>query len=346
MKLTRFSLILAGVLAIDSPCNPAKEWSCVARNRALSAAVQDTMTVQPKYFESNLEPPFVEYGLDGGKMKIFERGQNPQLASNHYIMYGRAEAEVKASHGKSVISSMYMQSDDLDEIDIGEFFGGETDKFQTNYFIKGNISNYDRDRYHKAHADVTADYHKYAVEWTPESIMWFFDGRLIRRVLSAGNDHGFPASPMRLMFSLWIGGDPENHPGTIEWAGGEADFEGLPYVMGIRNIRLVDYSNGQQYVYGRGQEVDATSGEIFGRRKRDGDGEVDDDRKKAEVPMGTIPEDGTKVSSDPDKVESTGRSEYDIEYEFDQGIESGSSALVVSMVLFLWMAVVLLAFYF
>lgn len=318
LSTTPFLFFLAVALAIDTPCNPAKEWSCIARNKALSAAVYDSMTVEPNHFESNMGPPNVEFGQNGAMMKILERGQNPQLASTKYIMYGRAEAEVKASHGKSVISSMYMQSDDLDEIDIGEFFGGHADQFQTNYFVKGNISNYERDRYHKAHGDVTATYHKYAVEWTPESIIWQYDGRMIRKVLSHGNTHGFPSSPMRLMFSLWVGGDPDNHPGTIEWAGGEADYHDLPYTMGVRNVRLVDYSSGQQYVYGRGKKVGAVSGEIFGRTKRES-GEDED------FSEGLDEEGFQKEKESTPRLEPTDRTEFDIDYD-DRMESKGSKA--------------------
>lgn len=318
-KFHIFWLFLTATLAIDSPCNPLKDSACVARNNALSSAVYESMTFEPRNFQQNMGPPNIVYDSDGAKMKILERGQNPQLASSKYIMYGRAEAEVKASHGKSVISSMYMQSDDLDEIDIGEFFGGKGDEFQTNYFVKGNISNYDRDRYHKAYADLTQGYHKFAVEWTPDHIMWFYDGRVIRKVLNARNPHGFPASPMRLMFSLWIGGDPENHPGTIEWSGGEADFQGMPYTMGIRNVRLVDYSSGHQYVYGNGQDVDATRGEIFGRKKRD-DGEEETPRDWDD--SSSYDELDEYHREVPDGKEKEGRTEYEIDHEFDQGIEN------------------------
>ena len=36
--------------------------------------------------------------------------------------------------------------------------------------------------------------------------------------------HDFPQTPSRIQFSLWPGGDSSNGVGTIEWAGGEIDW--------------------------------------------------------------------------------------------------------------------------
>ncbi|KAK8438703.1 hypothetical protein ACI3LY_001235 [Candidozyma auris] len=290
-KLRLFWILSAAALTVSSsPCNPTQDKSCVAQNDALSTAVFEPLTKAPTHLSSNVAAPSITFGAEGAKMRIFERGENSQLFSTSYILYGRAEAQIRASHGKGVISSMYMQSDDLDEIDVAEFFGGEPHKFQTNYFVKGNISNYDRDRYHNVYDDLTQEWHTFGVEWTPEAMFWYYNGQIVRRVRSAHNTQGFPSSPMQLKFSLWVGGEPKNHPGTIEWAGGEADWKELPYEMGIRNVRLVDYSSGEKYVYGSGQDLTAHRGQVFGKKKRDssqekgevgnGIGSVVDDEKE------------------------------------------------------------------
>lgn len=339
-KTAPFFLFWATAFAFDLPCNPLTELNCVAHNPALGSELYDTLTGESPNFRSNNGPPHVTYGSDGAKLSIFARGDNPQLVSPKYIMYGRAEAEVKASQGKSVIASMYMQSDDLDEIDIGEFFGSYVEKFQTNYFVKGNISNYDRDRYHQARVDLTNGFHKFAVEWTPDFIAWSFDDKLVRKVRKTSNPHGFPASPMRLMFSLWVAGDPDLHPGTIEWAGGLADYQGLPYLMGIRNVRLVDYSSGVNYVYGIGQDVVSTRGEIFGRKRSFEDGKEIDDGSIVEIDhdgeeiIGRVPsrtvddpaeereEEKEKQSKAEDSETESSPSGIPDDDKFDQGIES------------------------
>ena len=48
-------------------------------------------------------------------------------------MYGKVEAEIKGAAGKGIISSFYLQSDDLDEIDVVEIFGSDPYEFQTNF---------------------------------------------------------------------------------------------------------------------------------------------------------------------------------------------------------------------
>ena len=45
-------------------------------------------------------------------------------------MYGKVEAEIKGAAGKGIISSFYLQSDDLDEIDVVEIFGSDPMNFK------------------------------------------------------------------------------------------------------------------------------------------------------------------------------------------------------------------------
>lgn len=256
-------LLSTVALALEPLCNPLKDPGCIARNSALGADVFATFSHVSPEFEATMQSPNVQFDAQGAHLSINQRFDNPQVFSSKYILYGKVEAEVQAALGRSVISSMYMQSDDLDEIDIGEYFGGNGHVFQTNYFVKGNVSNYERDTYHYLHPPVTQNYHRFGLEWTPQSMTWSVDGAIVRLV-TQDSPHGFPQSPMRLIFSLWAGGDPSNDKGTIDWAGGPADYSQLPYTMHVRNVHLVDYSLGNEYVYGSGRQLHAANGRIYG----------------------------------------------------------------------------------
>jgi beta-glucanase (GH16 family) len=59
------------------------------------------------------------------------------------LFFGKITAVVEAAQGAGIVSSVILQSDDLDEIDL-EWLGGDTTEVQSNYFSKGNTSSYNR----------------------------------------------------------------------------------------------------------------------------------------------------------------------------------------------------------
>jgi hypothetical protein len=64
-------------------------------------------------------------------------------ANIDYVFFGKITAVVKAADGAGIVSSVILQSDDLDEIDW-EWLGGDTTQVQSNYFSKGDTTTYDR----------------------------------------------------------------------------------------------------------------------------------------------------------------------------------------------------------
>ena len=101
------------------------------------------------------------------------------------------------------MSSFYLQSDDLDEIDI-EMFGGDPYQWQSNYFIKGNTATYDRGGYHDI-ANPLKDYHTYVIDWTKDAVTWSVDGSVIRTI-PKDNAQGFHNHqwPFMLVFGLVV----------------------------------------------------------------------------------------------------------------------------------------------
>lgn len=236
-------------LEIPPPCNPLLEPSCFARNPALSGCLHHRFSAPLDRFTATTCPSGLSYTEEGLTLTLRERFDNPSLTSAFYILHGKVEAEVCAAKGRGVISSFYLHSDDLDEIDIAEIFGGDPFEFQSNYFVKGNTTTYDRGGYHPMGVSPVGNFHTYAVEWTPEHVVWYLNGQE-RRVIRRDNPQGMPSSPMRLTFSLWAGGDPSNKEGTIQWAGGPTDYAQLPFEMHVRSVRVCDYSLGTEYLYG------------------------------------------------------------------------------------------------
>lgn len=187
---------------------------------------------------------------DGGRFRINGLGEGPTVQSNWYFFYGRVEAKVKAAPGQGIISSIVLQSSDLDEIDW-EWVGSETTRAQSNYFGKGNTTTYDRGGFHNVNAPADT-WHTYAIDWTKDAITWYIDNNPVRTLKynEANGGHTFPQTPVNIRLGNWIAGTPGNSPGTIEWAGGLVDLNKKPFDMYISSLTLKNYNPGTAYKYG------------------------------------------------------------------------------------------------
>ncbi|EGW31116.1 uncharacterized protein SPAPADRAFT_142833 [Spathaspora passalidarum NRRL Y-27907] len=271
-------------------CNPLTDNQCLVTNEALGTSIFESFQTGTRYFAITSSRNRIMFDPNGLQLTIKKEFDNPSLVSSFYIMYGKVEAEIKGAHGRGIISSFYLQSDDLDEIDIVEVFGGDPYEYQTNYFVKGNTTNYDRGRYHSLATSPLTEFHKYGMEWTPHKITWFLDGKKVR-VLNKKNKYGFPCSPSFLKFSLWAGGDYSNDEGTITWAGGPTNYDEGPFTMTIRNLNVTDYSNGVAYSYGnlsggKWLDLQANGGEIY---------DEEDEDPESPTKTSTIPKTKTKT---------------------------------------------------
>lgn len=187
---------------------------------------------------------------EGAIFTIYGPGHNPTLESKFYIMFGKVTVVAKAAEGAGIVSSIVLQSDDLDEIDF-EFVGNDAPRVQTNYFSKGDTSTYDRGKYHRVPGkSATEDFHVYTIEWTADSIKWHVDGNLARSLHAASAPEKFPQTPMCLKVGSWTAGDTSlNQEGTIEWAGGPIDYAEAPFTFAVKSIEVEDYSTGTNYEY-------------------------------------------------------------------------------------------------
>ena len=105
---------------------------------------------------------------------------------------------MQAAAGQGIISSIVLESDDLDEVDW-EFMGGNTTHVETNYFGKGNTTAYDRAIYYPVDSPQT-NYHNYTTHWTAEKLEWYIDSNLVR-TLNFGDANGgnnYPQTPMNV----------------------------------------------------------------------------------------------------------------------------------------------------
>jgi beta-glucanase (GH16 family) len=227
-----------------STCNPVKGDKCKP-----DPAVGGTITVDFTQGPNDLFDVAAGTTLTYDKQKgavftIAKDGQAPTITSKKYIFFGRVEVECLASSGTGIVTSSVLQSDDLDEIDW-EWLGGDTAQVQTNYFSKGDTTTYDRGGYSPAANPQTA-WHTYTIDWTPEKVDWIIDGKTVRTLTYAAAKGGstFPQTPMQIKLGTWVGGAKSAPKGTVEWAGGYANFAQAPFVGYYKSIKITDYSNG------------------------------------------------------------------------------------------------------
>lgn len=249
------SLFLASLLVVVqaqtwTACNPLNSTGCPT-NPALG--MNYTFDFTKSTADSavwNTTGGAIQYGTDGAGMAITKRGETPTIQSEFYFFFGVVEVWLKAATGQGVISSIVLESDDLDEVDW-EFMGTNDTHAETNYFGKGNTTSYDRAIYYPIDKPQE-NFHNYTTLWTAEKIEWYIDGNLVRTLLykDANDGKDFPQTPMNVRIGIWAGGDSANANGTVEWAGGLTDYKKGPYTMYVRSARVTDFSTGSEYKYG------------------------------------------------------------------------------------------------
>lgn len=208
------------------------------------------------------------YDSNGVSFTVAQGGDAPQLGSLFYIMFGRVEISMKAAPGAGIVSSLVLESDTLDEIDI-EWIGSDPDEIQSNYFGKGQTTTYNRGQFHSVKG-TQADYITYTIDWTKDRIVWMAGGTVVRE-LKAGDaeTNQYPQTPMQIKFGSWAGGDPaRNAPGTVEWARGPTDYSKGPFTMSVKHLSITDYSTGKEYKFkdtsGSWESIEAIGGEVNG----------------------------------------------------------------------------------
>ncbi|KAK1989074.1 family 16 glycosyl hydrolase [Colletotrichum cereale] len=236
-------------------CDPTKKDCPADPALGKSVKVDFTKGTDDSLFRK-LDGTDVKFEGDGAVFAVNKESDAPTMASKKYIFFGKIDVVLKASPGQGVVTSVVLQSNDLDEIDW-EWVGGDNAQVQTNYFGKGDTSTYDRGAFHPV-SNPLNDYHTYTIDWTQESVQWIIDGALVRELKYADAKGGamFPQTPMEVKIGTWVAGRKDAPKGTVEWAGGYADFTKGPYSAYYKSISITDYQGNKgvkgakQYVYG------------------------------------------------------------------------------------------------
>ncbi|ETS75961.1 hypothetical protein PFICI_12905 [Pestalotiopsis fici W106-1] len=248
VRLAGFLLPAVALAQTYTDCNPTENSTCPS-DVGLN---QSTYSVNFTSGESSdwvMTYGDASYDDNGLSFTITESGDAPTMQSEFYVFFGTISAVVKASPGTGIVSCVILESDDLDEIDW-EWLGGDIDEVQTNYFGKGNTTSYDRGTYETV-GDSQDNWHNYTIEWTSAYTTWWIDGEAVRTLeyADAVDGKNYPQTPMRIKLGSWSASDSGSE-GTIEWAGGETDYDDGPFTMYVQSIDIVNYNPASTYTYG------------------------------------------------------------------------------------------------
>ncbi|KIW50371.1 hypothetical protein PV05_11965 [Exophiala xenobiotica] len=247
-KITYFNAILAAiVIAVDmanAQCNPMNG-PCPAIPGLPTSTYSIDFTQQTglpsDWIQAEGAP--VTFGASGANFTVAKRYDAPYIWTRFYMLFGRIETVVKIAPGTGIVTSAVMMSDDLDEIDwewSGNNFAQSGGRVQTNWFGKGVPGNYDRGS-QPAVNDPQELFHTYVFDWTPDALTWSVDGT---NVYTAKNSHQttgayqYPQTPSRLHLGVWAGGDQDNNPATVWWAGGYSNFSLAPFSAYVKSVKI------------------------------------------------------------------------------------------------------------
>ncbi|CCF58204.1 hypothetical protein KAFR_0E00500 [Kazachstania africana CBS 2517] len=150
------------------------------------------------------------------------------LSSTRSVWYGKVSARLKTSHLAGVITAFIIYSGVADEIDC-EFVGVDLETEQTNFFWQATL-NYTNSVNATISSDSFDNFHTYTIDWQEEYIEWSIDGVVSRTLYknetynATSGVYQYPQTPSKIDISIWPGGNATNSIGTIEWAGGEIDW--------------------------------------------------------------------------------------------------------------------------
>lgn len=238
-----------------------------------------------------------EFTDEGVVFSVKKTGDAPTIQSDGYLHFGYVEVTMKAAKGAGIVSSIVLESDDLDEVDW-EFIGSDLANAQMNYFGKGNTTVYDR----MIMAPIASieEVHRYALNWTSESLTWLIDDAPVRTLnyADANGGHNYPQTPCNVRIGIWAGGDSADQ-GTQDWAGGKVDYSQAPFNQVVEKVKITNYSPGKEY------EWTDKSGSFESIKVIDGEGVSGGSSESTPSTTGKTSEEGAAATSTPCSEEAT-----------------------------------------
>ena len=153
--------------------------------------------------------------------------------SRFHLQYGYVEMRARMPKGQGFWPAFWLLPVTKDwppEIDVFEMLGHETDTiYMTLHWLHESGQSQSVQGVHVG-PDFNADFHTFAVDWSPGQIVWYIDD--VERFRTTEN---VPDEPMYLLANLAVGGD---------WPGNPDETTSFPGYYEIDYIRVYQHSYG------------------------------------------------------------------------------------------------------
>lgn len=168
-----------------------------------------------------------------------------EVYSKELVKYGRWEMRMQMPRLGGAVSSFFTYEPDSwmgdthpwREIDI-EYLGNKNTGFQSNIITGWAESKLMSEKFHVTDADPGSGFHTYVLEWTPDSVRWFFDSKLIRSTTSQNSDQVAEMQdlPQTFRMNIWAST-------SVGWVG-RFDSASLPAYQVIKYMKYAAYTPG------------------------------------------------------------------------------------------------------
>jgi beta-glucanase (GH16 family) len=175
-----------------------------------------------------------EAGVQAGRTQSYTSGAMTTFGKFSQ-MYGYFEIHCKLPKGKGFWPAFWLLSDSKQwppEIDIFENLGHENHKLHFTNHWKGPDGKNRGKGQEKDGSDYTADFHTIAIDWEPNSIIWYVDDVEQCRVTD-----NIPKETMYVLVNLAVGGD---------WPKSPDQNTPFPSSLDVDYIRVYQHTNPPQ----------------------------------------------------------------------------------------------------
>jgi len=164
-----------------------------------------------------------------------------EILSSQSYRYGRIEVRMRMARGSGLLSTFFtyktgseVSGTFWEEIDI-EVLGKDNAVAWQSNIITGQGTKTTSEQVHTHTASLADAYHTYTLEWTPDAVVWKFDGAVVRQTM--GGQAGDLTNPQSLRFNIWAAN-------IAEWVGAFSDSV-LPQYQFVNFISYSRYEGGQ-----------------------------------------------------------------------------------------------------
>jgi hypothetical protein len=115
------AMLLAAALPFSAAqtyttCNPMSQSNCPS-DPGLNSQTSNTDFTKGTSSAWTTASGSISYGSNGAQFTVAKEGDSPTIETNFYFFFGTAEVTMQAAPGQGIVSSIVLESDDLDEID-------------------------------------------------------------------------------------------------------------------------------------------------------------------------------------------------------------------------------------